>query len=68
MATELLFGERKTYFKFVDFKTQLKVGSSSIGKICFVCGLLQNARTRLYGNKVLEYFEMNPMALEEYFQ
>ena len=68
VTVEWLFGEIKTYFKFVDFKTQLKVGLSSIGKIYLVCGLLQNARTCLYGNKVSEYFEMDPITLEEYFQ
>ena len=68
VAVEWLFGEIKTYFKFVDFKTQLKVGLSSVGKIYLVCGLLQNARTCLYGNKVSEYFEMVLMTLEEYFQ
>ena len=31
LAVEWLFGEIKTYFKFVDFKTQLKVRLSSIG-------------------------------------
>ena len=68
VAVEWLFGEIKTYFKFIDVKTQLKVGLISIGKVYFVCGLLQNARTCLYGNKVSEYFEMDPMTLEEYFQ
>ena len=68
VTVEWLFGEIKTYFKFVDFKTQLKVGLRSVGKIYLVCGLLQNARTCLYGNKVSEYFEMDPMTLEEYFQ
>ena len=68
VSVEWLFGEIKTYFKFVDFKTQLKVGLSSIGKIYLVCGLLPNARTCLYGNKVSEYFEMDPITLEEYFQ
>ena len=53
VAIEWLFGEIKTYFKFVDFKTHLKVGLSSIGKISLVYGLLQNARTCLYGNRVL---------------
>ena len=67
-AAECLFGEIKIYFKFADFKTQLKVGLSSIGKICLVCGLLQNVKTCLYGNKVLEYFDMDPMTLVEYFQ
>ena len=68
VAVEWLFDEIKTYFKFVEVKTQLKVGLSSTGKIYLVCGLLQDARTCLYGNKVSEYSEMDPMILEEYFQ
>ena len=68
VAVEWLFHEIKTYFKSVGFKTQLEVGLNSIGKIFLFCGLLQNARTYLYENKVSEYFEIDPIALEEYFQ
>ena len=46
VSVEWLFGEIKTYIKFVDFKTQVKVGLRSIGKIYSVCGLLQNARIK----------------------
>ena len=48
--------------------SQLEISLSSVAKIYLVCGLLQNARTCLYGNKVSEYFEMDPVTLEEYFQ
>ena len=68
ITVEWLSGEIKTYFKFFDFKTQSKVGLSSIVKIYLVCGLLQNARTCMYGNTVAEYFEMDPMTLEKQFQ
>ena len=60
IVIEWLFGEIKTYFKFVSFKSQMKIGLSAIWKTYFVCGLLQNARTCLYGNKVSEYFNIGP--------
>lgn len=68
VTVEWLFGEIKTFFKFVDFKPQMKICLSSIGKSYLVCGLMQNARTCLYGNKVSEYFDFEPMTLQEYFQ
>ena len=55
------------YFKFVDFKKNLKIGLSSMGKIYIVCTLLGNALTCLYGNTTSEVFELDPPTLEEYF-
>ena len=67
IMVEWLFGEIKSYFKFVSFKSQMKIGLSTVGKIYFVCGLLQNAQTCLYGNKISEYFNIDPPELEQYF-
>lgn len=68
VSVEWLFGEIVNYFKFVDFKKQLKIGLSPVGKIYLVCALLQNARTCLYGNMVSEFFDVAPPSLQEYFQ
>ena len=68
VAVEWLFGEIKTFFKFVDFKSQQKIGLSAVGKVYVVCALLQNARACMYGNKVSEYFDIEPPTLQEYFQ
>ena len=43
--------------KFVEFTSQLKIGLSSVGKIYFVYGILENAKTCLYGSKSAAVFE-----------
>nr|XP_058957409.1 uncharacterized protein LOC131784603 [Pocillopora verrucosa] len=50
VSVEWLFGDIIEYFKFMDFKKNLKIGMSSIGKMYIVCALLQNALSCLYGN------------------
>ena len=67
VSVEWLFGNIVNYFKFVDFKKQMKIGSSPVGKIYLVCGILQNAHTCLYGNIVSEFFNLQPPYLQEYF-
>ena len=67
IAVEWMFGTITNYYKFIDFKQQLKIGLSPIGKIYLVCGILQNAHTCLYGNIVSEYFDCDPPNLHEYF-
>ena len=67
ISVEWLFGDVINYFKLLDFKTNLKIGISSIGKMYIVCALLHNARTCLYGNETSSFFELEPPTLEEYF-
>ena len=67
IAVEWMFGTITNYYKFIDFKQQIKIGLSPIGKIYLVCGILQNAHTCLYGNIVSEYFDCDPPDLHEYF-
>ena len=54
-------------FKFTDFKKNLKIGLSAVGKIYIVCALLRNALTCLYGNNTSAFFDVKPPTLEEYF-
>lgn len=68
VSVEWLFGNISNFFKFIDFKKQLKVGLSAVGKMYLVCALLENARTCLYGNIVSEFFDVTPPTLQEYFQ
>ena len=42
-SVEWIFGEIINYYKFVDFKKNLKIGLSSVGKTYSVCALLRNA-------------------------
>ena len=49
-SVEWIFGDIINYFKFLDFKKDLKLGLSPIGKMYIVCALFRNALTCLYGN------------------
>ena len=64
VSVEWLFGGIVEYFKFVDFKKNLKIGLSSIGKMYIVCALLRDPLTCLYGNTTSEFFELDPPTLE----
>ena len=68
LSVEWLFGDVANYFRFVDFKKNLKIGMSSVGKTYLVCALLHNSLTCLYGNKTSQFFNLDPPTLEEYFQ
>ena len=46
----------------------MTIGLSTVGKIFCVCALLQNARTCLYVNEIFEFFQQDPLLLEDYFQ
>ena len=56
VCVEWMFGNVTNYYKFVDFKKQLKIGLSPVRKIRLVCGIPQNVHTCIYGNIVSEYF------------
>lgn len=66
-SVEWLFGDIVNYFKSLDFKKNLKIGLSSVGKMYIVSALLQNAHTCLYGNQTSTFFDLDPPTLEEYF-
>jgi hypothetical protein len=68
VAVEWVFGDIANYFKFVDFKKNLKIGLSAVGKFYVVSALLRNALTCLYGNTTSMYFHVVPPSLNEYFQ
>ena len=68
VAVEWVFGDILNYFKFLDFKKNLKIGLSAVAKMYSVCALLRNALTCLYGSTTSSYFEVNPPTLQEYFQ
>lgn len=67
VSVEWLFGDIVNYFKFLDFKKNLKIGMSSVGKMYVVCALIRNALTCLYGNQTSKYFDLAPPTLQEYF-
>lgn len=66
-SVEWLFGDIINYFKFLDYKKNLKIGLSSIGQMYIVCAILRNALTCLYGNQTADYFGMEPPTIQDYF-
>ena len=67
VAVEWLFGDIINSYKFVDFKKQLKIGLSSVGKMYVVSAILRNALTCLYGNSTSNFFDLLPPTIDEYF-
>ena len=66
VSVEWLFGDICNWFAFLDFKKNLKINLSPVGKMYLVCALLANARTCLYGNMTSDFFNWDPPSLEEY--
>ena len=67
VSVEWIFGDIINYFKFVDFKKNLKVQLSAVGKMYIVCALLHNARCCLHGLMTSQYYGVNPPNISEYF-
>ena len=66
-SVEWIFGDIVASFKFLDFKKNLKIGLSAVGKHYVVSTLLRNALTCMYGNTTATFFNIEPPSLEEYF-
>ena len=66
MSVEWLFEDIIDFFRFLDYRKNLKIGLSSVGKIYIVFDLLRNAITCLYGNQTSEFFDLETPTLEEY--
>ena len=68
ISVEWVFGDIIDYFAFLDFRKNLKVGLSAVGKMYAVCALLTNARRCLHKSITSRHFELDPPVLESYFQ
>ena len=67
VSVEWVFKDIVNYFKFIDFKKNLKVGLSAVGKMYIICALLHNCRCCLYGSETSDYFDCEPPIIEDYF-
>ena len=56
VSVEWIFGDIVNFFKFLDFKKNLKIQLSAVGKMYITCTLLQNARSCLYGSTTSRFF------------
>ena len=64
VSVEWVFGDILNYFKFLDFKKNLKIGLSAVSKMYIVCALLHNARCCLYGSLTSSYFDCDAPVIE----
>ena len=67
MSVEWRFGDIVNYFKFLDFKNNLKFSLSAVGKMYIVCATLRNALTCMYDNPTSKYFALDPPTIQDYF-
>ena len=67
ISVEWLFGDIINYFKFLDFKKNLKLQLNAVGKFYIVSAILRNALTCLYHNHTSQFFDLEPPTLDEYF-
>ena len=63
---EWVFGDIINYFSFLDFKKNLKLGLSAVGKMYIVCALLTNARSCLYPTSTSGFFNLGTPTLQEH--
>lgn len=67
VSVEWLFGGIANYFKFLDFKKNLKIELSSVVKLHMVYAILRNVLTCLYGNQTSQFFGLDPPHIQDYF-
>lgn len=65
-SVEWLFGDVLNSFKFLDFKNNLKLELSAIGKKCIVAALFKNILTCLYSNSTSTFFQLDPPTIHQY--
>ena len=67
MSVVWFFRDIVNYFKFLDFKKNLKISLSAVGKMYVLCSILRNALTCMYTKSTSEYFALDPPTIEDYF-
>ena len=60
VSVEWLFGDIANYFRFMDFKKNLKIGLSSVGKFYLVSALFRSVLTCMYHNQTSNVFGVEP--------
>ena len=67
VSVEWIFGDIINYFKFLDFKKNLKISLSAVGKMYVTCALLHNARVCCYGSTTSGYFDVSAPEIGDHF-
>lgn len=67
VSVEWILGDIFRYFSLADFKKNLKVSFSAIGKMYVISAPLQNCDTCIHGNLTSRFFAIKPPSLQEYY-
>ena len=67
-SVEWLFGDIVNYVAFLDFKKNVKIGLSPVGKMYIVCALLRNAYSCLYQSSISKFFGIDPPQINDYYR
>ena len=67
VSEKWVFGDKINYFRFLDFRKNLKIKLRAVGKMFIVCALFDNARSCFYGTSTENYFGLQPPLIGEYF-
>ena len=67
VSVEWLCGDIINYFKFMDFKKNLKLQLCAIGKRYIVSAITRNALTCIHDSQTTEFFNSYPPTIDEYF-
>jgi hypothetical protein len=51
---------------FLDFKASMMIFQSPVAKYYIVAAFLCNLRTCFYGNQIMDYFDCDPMTIDDY--
>ena len=68
VSVEWLFGDIVNYSKFIDFKKNLKIQLSAVGKMYIVYTILTNTRKCFHGSATSKVFELEPPNIHDYFE
>ena len=60
------FNKAMSAVRVSDFKNNLKLGLSAVGKHYIVAALLRNTLTCLYGNNTSTFFQLDPPTVQDY--
>jgi hypothetical protein len=67
VSVEWAFCEVTRSFRCLDFKSNLKLGLSCVGKMYLVSAVIQNALSCIYGNQTSKFFDLDTPSIVEYF-
>ena len=61
------FWRHSRFLQIAGLQKETQTATKRRWKMYIVCTLMQNARTCMYGNETASYFDLKPVAIEDFF-